>query len=664
VCEPYVGFGALTVSTAGTVYAVTNSQVVKIDAVSHVMSLVAGTGNIGYSGDGGSAKAATLNLPQGLWWDASGLYIADTGNNRVRKVIGSTGVIVTVAGNGHTGTSLATAHATNAVLPAPVSVHVNGTGHLQIGNDRGGANVNLSTGAFAPTVTHLPVFAVDGSNNTFDALLSSPPVMEFLPGSTTMHLYAGGGGSGGNFGDGIPAATASLDSPIGGLATDAANNLYITAFSSGRVRVVDAATKTINSVPGLAGWNLDSNSAIAVSPAGDLFVTALHGSEILRRDHTTGDVTLVAGGGYDDRAHCPSVAANWLLPGPVEALTHDSAGDVFVATAPVDYPTPVVPTTPQLFEVTPAGAVAPIEDNLHIAVSSGDGGPVSAASFDSIIAVAVSPIGDLYVVDGGARVRRVDHATGTITTVAGNGTAGETGDGGAATAAEIEYVSGVALDSAGNLYIAETSAGGTSGSGSIRRVDHATDTITTVAGGGAAAPTIAGIPATTASIHPLSLASDAAGRLYFETNSRVDRYDPPAAPDATATISVIAGNGSYASTHGEGDGGPATAAPLALDGGVGHATTNAAGDVFLTDAGQLRVVDHATDTIHTIYVFDPARVGDGYPGGGFGGLGPLTVSGDDVDFAFHLQAGTGRFLDDEIRTLLHATTAPENLTPR
>src|SRR5439155_1311553 len=123
--------------------------------------------------------------------------------------------------------------------------------------------------------------------------------------------------------------------------------------------------------------------------------------------------------------------------------------------------------------------------------------------------VALDGAGNIFIADSeNDRIRRVDAGTGTITTVAGTGTEGFSGDGGPATAAELMGPSGVALDGAGNLFIADT------GNARVRRVDAGTGTITTVAGGGADFPGDGG-PATAAAFSPADVTFDGAGNLFI-----------------------------------------------------------------------------------------------------------------------------------------------------
>ncbi|TMB06950.1 MAG: hypothetical protein E6J71_30080, partial [Deltaproteobacteria bacterium] len=154
---------------------------------------------------------------------------------------------------------------------------------------------------------------------------------------------------------------------------------------------------------------------------------------------------------------------------------------------------------------------------------SGDGGPATAAALYNPTGVALDGAGNLFIADGGnQRIRRVDAGTGTITTVAGNGTFGFSGDGGPATAAALGTPVGVALDGAGNLFIADYY------NYRIRRVDAGTGTITTVAGNGTQGFSGDGGPATAAELDgPQGVALDGAGDLFIAEsgNARIRRVD-------------------------------------------------------------------------------------------------------------------------------------------
>ena len=147
----------------------------------------------------------------------------------------------------------------------------------------------------------------------------------------------------------------------------------------------------------------------------------------------------------------------------------DAAGDLFIADTGNN----------RIREVNLATGVITTVAGNGTCGYSGDNGPATAAELDDPTGVAVDSAGDLFIADSGNnRIREVNHATGVITTVAGNGTAGYSGDNGPATAAELTSPNGVAVDSAGDLFIADT------GNDRIREVNHATGVITTVAGNG------------------------------------------------------------------------------------------------------------------------------------------------------------------------------------
>ena len=141
---------------------------------------------------------------------------------------------------------------------------------------------------------------------------------------------------------------------------------------------------------------------------------------------------------------------------------------------------------------------------------SGDSGAATGAELNQPYGIAMDVVGNLYIADYyNNRIRKVDAATGAITTVAGNGNQGYSGDGGPATGAELYYPDGVAVDAAGNLYIADAY------NQRIRKVTAATGVITTVAGNGAAFDSGDGGPAISAGVYnPYAVAVDAAGNMY------------------------------------------------------------------------------------------------------------------------------------------------------
>ncbi len=191
---------------------------------------------------------------------------------------------------------------------------------------------------------------------------------------------------------------------------------------------------------------------------------------------------------------------------------------------------------------------------------SGDGGPASAARLSYPIGMAIDANGNLYVADqGNNRIRKIDIASGIISTIAGTGTSDNTGDGGLATAADISNPHGVAIDDSGNVYFSKV--------GGIRKITAATGIVTTIASIGATET-------------PAFMELDRAGNLFVGTEDNTGRLYK-VTPSGVTT--VVAGNGSAIAA---GDGGPATAAAIGNCAGV---TVSATGDLLITSKNNHRI---------------------------------------------------------------------------
>jgi hypothetical protein len=263
---------------------------------------------------------------------------------------------------------------------------------------------------------------------------------------------------------------------------------------------------------------LNSPCAVAVDPAGDVFIADLNNNVIREVVQATGDIIAFAGTGTAGYTgdHGPATAAE--LSGPFD-LAFDTAGDLFIADVGNNVVREVVRAT---------GAIITVAGNRRDGYS-GDNGLATAAELNAPAGLAVDAAGDLFIADrNNNRIREVVQATGDIVTVAGNGTAGDRGDNGPATAAELNAPNGVAVDAAGDLFIADSG-------NVVREVVKATGDIITVAGNGTTGYRGDGGPATAAELHgPDRIAIDSAGDVFVPdvANNVVRKF----APAVTVTI--------------------------------------------------------------------------------------------------------------------------------
>jgi trimeric autotransporter adhesin len=572
-----------------------NSRIRKVDHATQVITTVAGNGTASFAGDGGPATAAELNFPVGVAVDSSGnLFIADTGNKRIRKVDHTTQNIATVAGNGNFASSGDGGPATSAGMEAE-TVAVDSSGNFFIadfGNNRirkvdtggtittvAGNGTNGFTGDGGPaTSAELWTprgITVDGAGNLLIADSNNFRIRK-VDVSGTITTVAGNGNP--NFsGDGGQATSAGI--APGGVAVDAAGNLFSTDMGpitpgNNRVRKIDHSTQIISTVAGngnpsflgdggpATSASLQSPQGVAQDAAGNIFIADSNNS-LIRQVDVHGVITTVAGGGTSGLGDGgPATSAALASPA---AVVLDAAGTSILFIADTQ--------NQRIRKVDLSGTITTVAGNGTNAFS-GDGGPATSASLNFPDAVAVDGAGNVFIADTtNNRIRKVDTG-GIITTVAGNGSFGFSGDGGPAAAASLAGPDGVALDGAGNLLIADTS------NQRIRKVDHATQNITTVAGNGTAGFAGDGGPATSANLlNPFAVEVDSAGNLLIADfgNERVRKVN------SSGIITTIAGNGTASFS---GDGGSAAGAGVHSPAGL---AVDPIGNFFIADSGNNRI---------------------------------------------------------------------------
>jgi hypothetical protein len=581
---------------------------------------VAGIGKPGSKGDGGPALDAELSNPGTVAVDAAGnLVIADSGSNRIRVVAESSGTfygkamtagdIYTVAGGGRHGLGDG-GPAIHAALSDPAGVAVDGSGNLLIADlhDERIRVVAESTGTFyGVAMTAGDIYTVAGD------------------------------GTVGASGDGGPAVSAGLDAPSG-VAVDGSGNLVIADPGSIRVRVVAAGTGTFYGKAMTAGdiytvagegrngthgdgrpattaqfetdsLNVDGAGDILIAdPEGRVWLVAGRTGTLFGRAMTAGDIYQVAGIGHEGYSGDGGPAIEAGLNTPL-GVTADAAGNL-VITDSENFRIRVVAAKTGTFY----GRAMTLGDIYTVAGDgtagfSGDGGPATSAELNVPFGVTLDAAGNIVFADSSNnRVRVVAEGTGEfygqsmtagdIYTVAGDSTAGFSGDGGPATSAELNNPSSVRLDGAGNLVIADT------GNNRIRVVAEGTGEfygqsmtggdIYTVAGDGTGGYAGDGGPATSARLNsPPGAAVDAAGNLLIADNEnqrvRVVAESTGEFYGVAMTagdIYTVAGDG----TEGfSGDGGPATSAELAQPFDV---AVDSAGNLLFADAinGRIRMV--------------------------------------------------------------------------
>ena len=446
----------VAVDGLGNLYIAESEQnrVLRVDT-SGIITTMAGNGEIGFSGDGGPAVEAWLNTPLGVTVDEAGnVYIADWGNHRIRRVDGS-GIITTIAGTGERGFSGDGGPAVEASLWHPEGVTVDGGGNLYIadwGNHRirrvdgsgvittiagiGESGFGGDGGPAAGAWLNTPLgVAVDTSGNVYIADTYNDRIRR-VDGSGIITTVAGTGESGFG-GDGGPAGEAQLDSPRG-VAVDGSGNLFIADANNGRIRRVNSLG-AITKVASRLHWP----TGVAVDGLGNVYIADTVDHRIRRVD-AGGTLTTIAGIGESGFSGDGGPAVEARLNHP-RGVAVDEGGNVYIADT----------WNQRIRRVDPSGGITTVA-GIGEGSDSGGAGPATEAVLDWPVGVAVDGSGNLYIADTyNNRIRRVD-TSGTLTTIAGTGVRGYSGDGGLAATAQLNDPTGVAVDDEGNVYVADS----------------------------------------------------------------------------------------------------------------------------------------------------------------------------------------------------------------
>ena len=467
---------------AGNVYVADsqNRRLRRIDR-SGTITTVAGTGEFGHSGDGGPATEAQFREPISVAVDrADNIYVVD--RDRVRKIDGL-GIVTTLAGTGESGHSGDGGPAIEAQLLSSRAVAADGAGNVYVAEhhrvrkiDAAGTITTLAGSgecceigdggpAGAAWLTVPSDVAVDGLGNVYVADDAQDRVRKIDAAGTITTLA--GTGEEGYTGDEGPAIEAQIDNPSG-VAVDGEGNVYVTVGN--RVRKIDAAG-TITTVAGTGRYGRDGDGGpateaslyapggVATDGRGSLYFVDRSGHRVRQID-ASGTIRTIAGTGSwkDPNGGTITKSTSHRLRYP-RSVGFGVSGEVFF----IDYR--------RVWRLDAAGQVSAFAGTGRFGYS-GDGGPATEADLSVPVGLAVDSLGNVYIADSeNQRVRKIDVA-GTITTVAGTGRYGFTGDAGPATEADLSYPRELTVDPAGNLYILT--------GGRVRKVDPA-GTITTLA---------------------------------------------------------------------------------------------------------------------------------------------------------------------------------------
>jgi sugar lactone lactonase YvrE len=250
---------------------------------------------------------------------------------------------------------------------------------------------------------------------------------------------------------------------------------------------------------------------VAVDPSGNLYVADRNNGRILKRSATDGSISTYAGSGSSGYSGDNGPATSAQLNNP-HGLALDTSGNLYIADT----------NNHRIRKVATDGTISTVAGD-GTGLFSGDGGPATAAELRRPYGVAVDGAGNLYISDSeNYRIRKVNAATQSISTIAGTGSSGYTGDDGAAASAPLCGPRGIRVDSAGNLYFADINLSDPNAS-RIRMISASTGIITRLAGSAVGYFGDGGLPPGAMLYYPMSLALGPSGELYIadQQNNRV-----------------------------------------------------------------------------------------------------------------------------------------------
>jgi sugar lactone lactonase YvrE len=467
----YDGIGNLYVVDGG------NNRIRKVVIATKEVTTIAGD-TAGFAD--GIGVSALFDNPMGITTDGTGnLFVADNSNSRIRKVVIATGAVTTLAGDTN---GFADGTGTAALFDHPCDIDYDGVGNLFVTdmvNNRvrkvvistgevstlvGQSREGFANGNGAAAQFRTPAgITFDGAGNLFVCDLWNRRVRKIVIGTreaSSIYGYPYG------FADGIGAN--AIFSQLGFCASDGAGNLYVTDIFNNRIRKVDLATGEVTTLAGdtagfsdgiASGAHFNLPYGIAYDGSGNLFVTDSWNNRIRKIVIATGEVTTLAG---DTAGFSDGVGSAALFNRPL-GICYDGAGNLYVADANNNRIRKIVVSTREV--ITIAGGA--------IGYRNGTG---TNALFFGPNGITTDGRGNLFIADEyNNRIRKLELASRRVTTLAGGGGMVDFADG-VDTLAFFSWPSGITYDGIGNLFVADAL------NDRIRKINIPTRLVTTVAG--------------------------------------------------------------------------------------------------------------------------------------------------------------------------------------
>ena len=513
--------GGIALDSSSNIYFVDGHRIREISASTGNIQTIAGGLTAGPGPDNVAALSTTFNTPAGIAFDsANNLYIADTYNYRVRKLTASSGIVTSIAGTGTEGP------------PTNGNATSSGLGPLH------GLTVDSSGNVIVTDIGYLVIFQVSPSGT-----------LTTLAGQSAVFGYSDG-----------PAATTYLFNPFG-VIPDGSGGIYYAEYSSNRIRHISGGS--VSTTAGKLHYAGDGGAATAaliynavdevVDAQGNFYIND-SGNFRVRKVSPSGAISTFAGNGLAGTAVVEnSQATSGALP-QVYSIAIDGQGSVYLG------------VYQKIYKITQAGIISTFAGSTSASSGSGDGGPASSAGFGVVTGLVVDGSGNVYVGDSVVPRIRIITTDGKINNYAGSSGSGYSGDGGLATSAKLSGFGPLAVDSKGNLYIGDTN------NHVVRMVTPGGIISTIIGNGTAGSPADGGSAKTSQFYGAAGLVADAGGNVYV-TCADYSTYKL----DTAGIIHVIAGTGKTAVA----DGLIATATSGFL--GKGIRVLNSTGDLLVAD---------------------------------------------------------------------------------